>query len=109
MTGRGAGYCAGFGVPGFMNSRMGFGGGGFGRGRGFFGGGGGRGMRNMSYATGTPGRMRGAWGYPAMMPYPQQAPSAKDEREYLENYAKGIEEELDDVKKRIKELEKEVK
>jgi hypothetical protein len=45
MTGRGAGYCAGFAAPGFV-TRM-FGGGFFGRGRG-----GGRGWRNMFYATG---------------------------------------------------------
>ncbi len=108
-TGRGAGYCAGFGMPGFMNPGVGFGGGGFGRGRGFFGRGGGRGRRNMFYATGMPGWMRGGWGYQQAAPYPQQAPSAKDEKAYLENYAKGIEEELDEVKKRIKELEKESK
>ena len=35
MTGRGAGYCAGYGVPGYMNSIGGGGlGRGFGRGRG---------------------------------------------------------------------------
>lgn len=51
MTGRGAGYCAGFAVPGVVN-RM-FGGGFFGRGRG-----GRRGWRNMFYATGFPGCAR---------------------------------------------------
>ena len=46
MTGRGAGYCAGFAAPGFASGgRGGF----FGRGRG-----GGRGWRNMFYATGCP-------------------------------------------------------
>ncbi len=34
MTGRGAGFCAGFNVPGFMNAVSGRGGMGFGRGRG---------------------------------------------------------------------------
>lgn len=67
MTGRGAGYCAGYPVPGFMNPTpgMGFGGGGFGRGfgRGF--GGGGRGRRNWFYATGMPGYARAAAGMPA--------------------------------------------
>lgn len=105
-TGRGAGYCAGFGMPGFMNPGAGFG---AGMGRGMFCRGGGRGRRNMFYATGMPGWMRGGWGYAPAVPYPQQAPSAKDEMNYLENYAKGIEEELDEVKKRIKELEKEAK
>ena len=98
MTGRGAGYCAGFRTPGFMNPGVGFGGGGIGRGR-----------RNMFYATGMPGWVRGGWGYPAPMPYPQQEPSAQDEKAYLENYAKWIEKELDEVKKRVKELEKEAK
>ena len=53
MTGRGAGWCAGFGMPGYANPIPGRGFGmGFGRGRGFFGGrGGGRGWRNMYYAT----------------------------------------------------------
>ena len=52
MTGRGAGYCAGFAVAGFAHRA---GGGGFwGRGRG----GGGRGRRNMFYATGLPGWAR---------------------------------------------------
>ena len=34
MTGRGAGFCGGFGAPGFMNAAPGRGGMGFGRGRG---------------------------------------------------------------------------
>jgi hypothetical protein len=77
MTGRAAGYCAGFGMPGYANPApgrgfgMGFGRGrglggrgfgmGFGRGRGLGGcgfGGGGRGWRNMFYATGLPGWRR---------------------------------------------------
>ena len=58
MTGRAAGFCAGYNVPGYMNSVAGRGFGmGFGRGRGF--GGGGRGFRNRFYATGQPGWMRG--------------------------------------------------
>lgn len=55
MTGRGAGYCNGFAMPGFENSAQ-FTGGfgcGFGRGRGF---------RRMFYATGVPGWAR--YGYP---------------------------------------------
>ncbi|NMC44151.1 MAG: DUF5320 domain-containing protein, partial [candidate division Zixibacteria bacterium] len=57
MTGRGLGYCAGFGMPGYMNPAPGRGFGmGFGRGRGF--GGGGRGWRHWYYATGLPGWMR---------------------------------------------------
>ena len=58
MTGRAAGYCAGYNVPGYMNPvgrRFGMGfGPGFGRGRG-------RGM--------GAGRWWGAWGYSAAPPY----------------------------------------
>lgn len=61
MSGRGAGFCAGYGVPGYVNAVPGRGFGmGFGRdpgarGRGF---GGRRGWRHMFYATGLPGWMR---------------------------------------------------
>jgi len=70
MTGRGAGYCAGYPTPGFMNP---YGGRGFGMGMGRgMGMGGGRGRRNMFYATGMPGWGRAgmgmrAWG--GMAPY----------------------------------------
>ena len=72
MTGRAAGYCAGYPVAGYMNP---VGGRGFwGRGRG---GGGGRGWRNQFYATGLTGWQRAAMGYPgfggavpAGVPYP---------------------------------------
>lgn len=50
MTGRAAGYCAGYPVPGFMNPA-----GGRGMGRWPRGGGGRRGRRNRYYATGVPG------------------------------------------------------
>ncbi|HNR33506.1 MAG TPA: DUF5320 domain-containing protein, partial [Candidatus Hydrogenedentes bacterium] len=60
MTGRGAGRCAGFDMPGYANPvpGRGFWGRGFGRG----GGGGGRGWRHWYYATGLPGWMRFGWG-----------------------------------------------
>jgi hypothetical protein len=60
-TGRAAGTCAGFGMPGSANPAPGKGFGmGFGRGRGFGGrgGGGGRGWRHIFHATGLPGWMR---------------------------------------------------
>ena len=58
MTGRAAGYCAGYPVPGGMNPvpRRGY----LGRGRG-----GGRGWRNWYYATGLTGGQRAALGVPA--------------------------------------------
>ena len=63
MTGRAAGFCAGYGVPGYMNPIPGRGFGmGFGRG-GFWGRG--RGWRNWFYATGLTGWQRAAGGWPA--------------------------------------------
>jgi hypothetical protein len=59
MTGRAAGYCAGYPVPGFMNPVPGRGFGGWGRG------GGGWGRRNRFYATGLTGWQRAAYGHPA--------------------------------------------
>lgn len=58
MTGRAAGYCAGYPIPGFMNPIPGRGYGGWGRG-------GGWGRRNRFYATGLTGSQRAAYGYPA--------------------------------------------
>ncbi|HRT63051.1 MAG TPA: DUF5320 domain-containing protein [Syntrophales bacterium] len=71
MTGRAAGFCAGYSVPGYMNPAWGWGRGrGFGffgrggRGFGYFGRGrgGGRGWRNRYYATGFPGWARVGFG-----------------------------------------------
>jgi len=56
MSGRAAGFCAGYGAPGYANP---VGGGGFG------GRGGGRGRRNRYYATGQPGWSRPAGPVPA--------------------------------------------
>jgi len=109
MTGRGAGLCAGFGMPGYANPIpwRGFGMA-FGRGRGFFGGrGGGRGWRNMYYATGLPGWMRFG-GYDA--PYggyqrQYMEPDPEAEKQALRNQAKGLQSELDFIKKRLDEIE----
>lgn len=91
MTGRGAGYCAGYAVPGYMNSA---GGRGFGRGvgRGF-------------------GRGRGfGWGFaaPCAAPYaaPVVAPVAGQELDILRQQAEGLTRTLGEIKVRIDELEK---
>jgi len=63
MTGRAAGYCAGYSVPGYMNPIPGRGY--WGRGRGYWGRGGGRGYRNGYYATGFSRWARVGMGYPA--------------------------------------------
>ena len=123
MTGRAAGYCAGYGTPGFANTVPGRG---FGRGFGIgggFGRGGGWGRRNWFYETGLPGWQRAAYGYPAYggdmpynMPY-SPAPyapyaagfSKEDELNALKGQAEYFEASLKDIKKRMVELEKEAK
>jgi hypothetical protein len=97
MTGRAAGYCAGYGMPGYMNP---VGGRGFwGRGRG-----GGRGRRNWFRATGLPGWARADYGYPAG-PWVGQQMTAAQEIEMLKNQAEHFKESLEDITKQIEELE----
>ena len=105
MTGRAAGYCAGYPVPGFMNPYGG---------RGGFGGGWGRGRRNWYYATGLPGWYRAsvgmpAWGSPGGVPpaAPMGAPSKQQELEVLKNQAEFFETALGDIRRRLEELEQE--
>lgn len=98
MTGRAAGYCAGFGVPGFANPVPGRGKGfGFGRGRGR-----GRGSRYGYYATGLPGWARWGW-WPAYAP--PGVPTMPQETEALKAQATYMEKALDEIRKRIAELE----
>ncbi len=97
LTGRGAGFCAGFRSP-FFGRRFGMG---YGPGPGF--GGGGRGWRHMFYATGLPGWMRYGWCGPAFVDEP--APEA--EKRLLEEEAGALKGELDEIRKRLEELEEE--
>jgi hypothetical protein len=108
MTGRAAGYCAGFAVPGFINAPggRGFGGGGGRGGRG------GRGRRNRFYATGLTGWQRAALGWPFSgfaapygVPFARGVPSQEQETEILKRQADYLASTLDDVKKRLDELE----
>ncbi|MCD4691339.1 MAG: DUF5320 domain-containing protein [Calditrichales bacterium] len=103
MTGRAAGYCAGYNTPGFANpiSGRGF----WGAGRGGFGGG--RGHRNMYYATGLP-RWDRFGGDPYAATYPAQMTSAQ-ESDYLNDQAKYFQDALENINKRIEELESESK
>jgi hypothetical protein len=92
MTGRGAGYCAGYGVPGYTNPYVGFG-----RGRGF----------GMGWGRGWRGSFGyGAWPYyPApVAPVPGQAPSRENEMEFLKAQSEAIQEELKAINGRIEEL-----
>jgi hypothetical protein len=116
MTGRAAGYCAGYPVPGYMNPgpRGGYG---------FWGRGGGRGRRNWYYATGLPGWARSAQGLPAFggvapgrgrapyaAPYaapPGVGPTPEQELEALKGQAEYLEDALGDIRRRIEELEQE--
>jgi len=111
MTGRAAGYCAGYSVPGYMNPIPGRGGfwgtGAWGRGRGY---------RHMYYATGLPYWARGAYApttapgytYPPVNPYYGAAPVSKEDQvKALQAQADMLSKSLEDVNKAISDLEKE--
>lgn len=111
MTGRAAGYCAGYPVPGFMNPipgrGLGFGGGrGFGRGLGlgFRGGRGWAGYAATPYGYGVPY----GYGAPAGVPY-GVAPPPQQELDALQGQSEYFEDALDGIRKRIAELEAEAK
>ena len=118
MTGRAAGYCTGYTVPGFANTAAGrF----YGAGRSFIGARGGRnrGYRNWYRTTGLPGWQRynmgiPAWGgmyAPTVNPYvnpyagPDVAPD--EEKEILKEQAEFLKQQIDDIQARLAELEKE--
>ena len=108
MTGRSAGFCAGYSVPGYMNPVGGRGYWGWGRG-------GGRGHRNWFYATGIPGWARTGYGLPAWsgaggpLAYGVAAfapgLTTQQELDGLKGQAEYLEDSLDGIKKRIEELE----
>jgi len=106
MTGRAAGFCAGYPVAGFMNPVGGRGYRGWGRGGGW-----GRGFgRGFGWA-------RTGFGYPAWGgyaepygpgPYPApfaQAPTPEQELTSLKQQAEYFQDSLDEIKKRMEELE----
>jgi len=90
MTGRGAGYCAGYATAGYAKS-AGFGCS-FGRGRGF---------RRMFYATGLPCWLR----YGGQNVSGAYFAAAGDEKEFLKRQAEFLENQLDNIKKRLEEIE----
>lgn len=90
LTGRGAGYCAGYG-PWAAGGGFGMGRGGLGCGRG------GRGYRHWFYATGLPGWMRA----PGVA-----APAADPERtkQALRSRAEALEAELEAIRSRLDQM-----
>lgn len=106
-TGRGAGYCSGFGMPGSMNPVPGGAGIGFGRGRGMgrqsFGGG--RGWRHSYWATGLPGWARAGYGSPGSYPYGTGF-TADEEMDFLRDQAGFLKKQLNEIESRISTLEK---
>ncbi|HBR21239.1 MAG TPA: hypothetical protein DD713_01520 [Nitrospiraceae bacterium] len=104
-TGRGAGYCSGFGMPGYANPVPGRGWFGFGRGRGRGWFGGGRGWRHRYWATGLYGWGGAGYGYPPFEEYPY-APTGKEEMDILREQAEFLRKELDEIQNRISTLEK---
>jgi len=105
MTGRAAGFCAGYSVPGYANPvggrgmGMGFGrgrGGGFGRGRGF-------GWGRAGYGMPAYGGAVNPYAYSGVPFAPTVAP--QQELDGLKGQAEYLEDALDGIKKRIEELE----
>ena len=90
MSGRGAGFCAGFGGPGDSDPVPGRG----------FGMGFGLGWRHWFHATGVPGWMRFGGLAPGV---PQPDPEL--EKQELRNMAETLASELEAIKKRISQLE----
>jgi hypothetical protein len=98
MTGRGAGYCAGYQVPGYMNPTPGYGFGmGFGRGRG-------RGFRRGGFwgRQNRPIVPFAAGPYPYNTTYAQ--PSLQEERAFLENQMNALQDQLDSIQQRLNEI-----
>ena len=103
MTGRAAGFCAGYSVPGYTNPvggrGMGFGrgrGGGFGRGRGF-------GWGRAGYGLPAYGGAVNPYAYGGVPFAPTVAP--QQEIDGLKGQAEYLVDALDGIKKRIEELE----
>ena len=105
MTGRAAGYCAGYAVPGSMNPTLGRGlGMAWGRG-----GGGGMGMawrRGRGRGSGLgPG---GGWGFapgPLPAPYAPPEPAADQQLAALRDQADWLKQQMDAVNERIQALQ----
>ncbi|HHX24801.1 MAG: DUF5320 domain-containing protein [Tepidanaerobacteraceae bacterium] len=100
MTGRGAGFCAGFPVPGYFNSVCrGF----RGRGRGFGFYGRGQGFRHQFYTTGMPFWVRDVYPVQPVVDYYQEY-SKESEINALSQEAKFLKQELKAIEDRLVQL-----
>jgi hypothetical protein len=100
MTGRAAGFCAGYNIPGYLNNAGGRGFGmGFGRGVGFGGRGGGFGRRNRFFVAGVQGRARFG-GFTA----PFQKIDPETEKQALQQQADLLQSEMEVIRQRLDEL-----
>ena len=101
MTGRAAGYCAGYPVPGYMNPIPGRGAWGWGRGAGL---GWGRARWAAPSAYGAP-----AYGAPAYgaQPFRWPQPTPEQETDMLKQQAEFLQGQLDAIQKRLDELAEE--
>jgi len=106
MTGRAAGYCAGYSVPGYTNPIPGRG---FGFGRGW-GRGHGWGRRGLGWGRGRTWAYPYAYGVPYYRPahgYPYGSePTAKEEMDILKEQSDLLKQQLQDVQERIETLDK---
>lgn len=91
MTGRGEGFCAGYGTPVFADEVSA---------RSFFGRGG-RGRRNRFFATGLAGWMRGGMGFG---PFGQTPPNAEEELRQLKQEVDQLEKTLSGIHDRISRM-----
>ena len=109
MTGRAAGYCAGYPVPGFMNPIPGYGRG-FGRG---FGRGYGRGWRGYQpqypYVYAPQQYPPQQYAYPQQMYPPAPPQSPEGELAAIKEYKKGLEAEKADLERETSEIEARIK
>jgi len=98
MTGRAAGFCAGYASPGYVNPVGGRGFGGVGRGRG-----GGWGPRS-GFGIGRFGWGAASAAYPSYAPVAPAAPRPGQELQTLQQQAAHFQNALADIQKRIDEL-----
>lgn len=101
-TGRAAGYCAGYDMPGYMNPIPG---------RGYWGRGRGRGWRHWFYATGLTGWQRaamrwprGGFGMPYPMPFDAPLITREQELSVLQADLRCLEQSAEQLRRRIDEL-----